>query len=218
MANYYIEDILNELIELKKEKKITYVESQSGLDGRILRKNPHLAKMLKDAGFKNIRIAWDHSIKEAPLIKKQLDILTDAGFAAKDISVFMIYNFDIDYEEMEEKRLKCYEWGVQITDCRYRPLDSTFDNYNPRKSKKGQTNKDYWINPNWTDNGVRQFRRNIRSHNICVRLGLDFHSRSLESKRIPKEKAREYRKMSYDEIKDILNDAWNPNEFHELTN
>ena len=218
LANYYIEDILNELIELKKEKKITYVESQSGLDGRILRKNPHLAKMLKDAGFKNIRIAWDHSIKEAPLIKKQLDILTDAGFAAKDISVFMIYNFDIDYEEMEEKRLKCYEWGVQITDCRYRPLDSTFDNYNPRKSKKGQTNKDYWINPNWTDNGVRQFRRNIRSHNICIRLGLDFHSRSLESKRIPKEKAREYRKMSYDEIKDILNDAWNPKEFHELTN
>ena len=107
---------------------------------------------------------------------------------------------------------------MQITYCRYRPLDSTIDINNPRKSKKGQTNKDYWINPNWTDNGVRQFRRNIRSHNICVRLGLDFHSRSLESKRIPKEKAREYRKMSYDEIKDILNDAWNPNEFHELTN
>ena len=37
--NEYIEDILNELIELKKDKKISYVESQSGFDGRILRKS-----------------------------------------------------------------------------------------------------------------------------------------------------------------------------------
>ena len=34
LANYYIEDILNELIELKKERKTTYLESQSGFDGR----------------------------------------------------------------------------------------------------------------------------------------------------------------------------------------
>ena len=40
LANEYIENILEELIELKKEKKITYVESQSGFDGRILRKKP----------------------------------------------------------------------------------------------------------------------------------------------------------------------------------
>ena len=42
LANQYIEDILEELIELKKEKKISYLESQSGFDGRILRKNQKL--------------------------------------------------------------------------------------------------------------------------------------------------------------------------------
>ena len=77
LANEYIEEILDELIELKKERKITYVESQSGFDGRILRKKPHLAGKLKKAGFKNPKIAWDHSIKEKKLIRKQLDILED---------------------------------------------------------------------------------------------------------------------------------------------
>ena len=88
LANQFIEDILNELIELKKEKKISYVESQSGFDGRILTRKPYLAKMLKDAGFKNPKIAWDHSINEKKLIKKQLDILIDAGFKPKEISIF----------------------------------------------------------------------------------------------------------------------------------
>ncbi len=42
LANPYIKNILEELIELKKEHKISYVESQSGFDGRILRKHPEL--------------------------------------------------------------------------------------------------------------------------------------------------------------------------------
>ena len=84
LANQYIEDILEELIELKKEKKISYLESQSGFDGRILRKKPYLAKMLKDAGFKNPKIAWDYGIVQAPKIKEQIDLLIDAGFTAKE--------------------------------------------------------------------------------------------------------------------------------------
>ena len=214
LANQYIEDILKELIELKKEKKITYLESQSGFDGRILRKNPHLAKMLKDAGFKNPKIAWDYGIKQAPQIKKQIDLLEDAGFAAKEISIFMIYNYEPNYEEMEEKRVKCAEWGVQITDCRYRPLDATFDNYSPYK--KNQTSKDYYIHEEmeWTDQKVRKFRRNIRRHNICMRHEVDYHSTILERKQISQEKAKKYRELEYKEAKKYLPDAWSPLEFH----
>ncbi len=211
-ANPYIENILEELIELKKNRKISYIESQSGFDGRLLIKKPHLAKMIKEAGFKNPKIAWDHELTDASFIKKQLDILIDAGFKPSEISVFMIYDYELDYNEMEEKRAKCFEWGVQIADCRYRPLDATFDNYNPRKRK--QTNKDYWINPNWTDTEVRLFRRNVRRHNICIRYGVDFHSAKLERKQIPQEKAREYRSMSYDEVKYLLDDIWTPKEAH----
>ena len=214
LANENIENILDELIELKKEKKITYVESQSGFDGRIMLKNPHLAKKLKDAGFKNPKIAWDHSVKQAPYIKRQIDLLVDAGFKEKEISIFMIYNYDLDYEEMEEKRVNCANWGVQITDCRFRPLDQTFDEYSPSKHK-GQTEKDYHIHENWTDQEIRKFRRNVRRHNICMRHEVDYHSTLLERKKIPQEDAKKYREMNYDEVKDDLPDAWTPFEFHE---
>ncbi len=218
LANENIEDILNELIELKKEKKITYVESQSGFDGRILRKKPYLAKMLKEAGFKNPKIAWDHSINEWPLIEEQKNLLIDAGFPPKEISIFMIYNYKLPYEEMEEKRIKCAEWGVQITDCRYRPLDAEDDNYSSYKREQGP--EDYHIHKEsgWTDKKVRKFRRNIRRHNICMRHEIDYHSTILERKQIPQERAKELRGKSYKEIKekysDELPDAWSPLEQH----
>lgn len=218
LANENIENILEELKDLKKEKKISYVESQSGFDGRILRKDPHLAKMLKDAGFKNPKIAWDYGIKQAPKIKEQIDLLVSAGFTAKEISIFMIYNYEPDYEEMEEKRVKCAEWGVQITDCRYRPLNATFDNYS--SYKKNQTKEDYYIHEEmgWTDAKVRKFRRNIRRHNICMRHEVDFHSSILERKKIPQEEAKKLRGKSFKEIKekysDILPDVWSPLDFH----
>ena len=218
LANVYIENILEELIELKKERKITYVESQSGFDGRILRKKPHLAKMLKDAGFKNPKIAWDYGIKQAPKIKEQIDLLVDAGFTYKEISVFMIYNYEIPYEEMEEKRVRCADWGVQITDCRYRPLNAEDDNYSSYKRKQGPQDYHIHTESGWTDAKVRKFRRNIRRHNICMRHEVDYHSTILERKQISQERARELREKTYDEIikehSDELPDAWCPTVFH----
>lgn len=218
LANEHIENILDELIELKKEKKVTYVESQSGFDGRILMKKPHLAEKLKEAGFKNPKIAWDHRMRDAPRIKKQIDLLTDAGFAEKEISIFMIYNYDIPYEEMEEKRQKCAEWKVQISDCRYRPLDAEYDRYSSYKRK--QSPEDYHIHEEsgWTDAKVRKFRRNIRRHNICMRHEVDYHSTILERKQIPQERAKELRSKSFEEIKEKyfeeLPDVWSPLEKH----
>ena len=173
--------------------------------------------MLKDAGFKNPKIAWDHSINEKKLIKKQLDILVNGGFKPKEVSIFMIYNYEekggLDYNEMEQKRVECAKWGVQITDCRYRPLERTDDEYS--SYKKHQTNEDYHINHNWTDHEIRKFRRNIRRHNICMRHEVDYHSSILERKKVPQEKASEYRKMSFNEVKDHLPDAWSPFIFHK---
>ena len=71
---------------------------------------------------------------------------------------------------MEKKRQKCYEWGVQIADCRYRPLNQTYDNYSPQK--KSQDNNDYYIHSNWTDYLIRSFRKNVRRHNICIRYNI----------------------------------------------
>lgn len=180
--NPYVENILQELIELKREKKIVWCESQSGFDGRVLLEKPYLSKMIKKAGFRYPRIAWDWEYNKYFDIKKQVDILIGGGYKSKDIFVFMLYNWNLPFEEMEKKRLKCWDWRVQIADCRYRPLDQTFDRYNPRII--GQDNKDYYIHENtgWTDALIKQFRKNIRRQNICVRQDLPFYSKYFEYK------------------------------------
>lgn len=211
LASSNIEKLLEELIQLKKEKIISSCESQSGFDGRVLLKNPKLAILLKKANFISPKIAWDGSVKTAKQRKKEIDVLIDAGYNSKDISIFMIYNYDLDYLELEEKRAFCFKWGVQVSDCRYRPLNRLDDNYNPNK-RKGQSNKHYHINPNWTDEEVRAFRRNVRRHNICIRHNMQFYSNKAERMKISKEESMEYRDMSFDEVKKYLDDAWNPAE------
>lgn len=216
LKNPYVEDILNEFIELKNNKKIIWIESQSGFDGRILLKKPYLAKMIKEAGFRYPRIAWDWGYEKYPSIKKQIDILIEAGYKTKEISVFMLYNWEIPFEEMEKKRIKCWEWQVQIADCRYRPLNQLYDKYNPRVV--GQTSKDYYIHEKagWTDALVKQFRKNVRRQNICVRHGFPFYSKSFEHKRFGKDIMQKVRNLkTIDEkikyMESIGADYWIPN-------
>lgn len=206
LANPYIENIFDELANAMYKGKAVYSESQCGIDGRLL--TQELANLLKRAKFINPRIAWDHGYGQHVSIKKQLDILVKAGYRMSDIYVFMVFNWEIPFKEMEKKRLKCWKWGVQIADCRYRPLNQTFDNYD---AKKEQTNNDYYIHPKWNDKEVKKFRRNIRAHNICVRQRLKFYSRTLEHKRISKKDYKNLVKLPNSQIKKLLPDAWFPN-------
>ncbi len=209
-ANPHFEKILDELIELKKSRKILWCESQSGFDGRILVENPRFGNKIKQAGFRYPRIAWDWGINQADTIFKQIRILLGAGYKPKDIGIFMIYNWKITFKEMEEKRIRCWDWNVQISDCRYRPLDQLYDHYNPRK--KNQSIDDYHIHveSGWTDDLVKQFRRNVRRQNICIRHGFNFHSSKFERKQIPKS---EYYKIVAKPKMNLLSeipDAWFP--------
>ncbi len=190
-----IEDILAELKELKRTRKILWCEAQSGFDGRVLLEKPHLGKMIKDAGFRSPRIAWDWGYGHRKSIHKQLNIFIRAGYPPKEIEVFFLYNWDIPFGEMEKKRIQCYRWGVQISDCRFRPLDQTFDEYNPRK--RDQTGKEYYIHESagWTDELVKQFRMNIRKTNICIRHGFPFHSGAFERKQMKPEHAKKLKAL-----------------------
>ncbi len=208
LANPYIEKILNELIELKKDRKISWCESQCGFDGEILIEKPHLAEMIRKAGFRYPRIAWDWHYDKHPEIKKQIDLLIDAGYRSKDIFVFVLFNWDISFNEMEKKRIKCWEWRVQIADCRYRPLDQKHDYYNG--SKNNQTDTDYYIHPKWSDSSVKSFRRNIRKQNICIRQDIEYYSADIERKRLSKKYIKKYKKMDYYKVKKYIKDAWNP--------
>jgi len=175
LANKHIKQILSDLANLKINSKPVRYECQSGLDGRLLENAPELAQLLKRAHFHNVRIAWDNSLSDSPSIKKQLDYLTEAGYKPQDIFVFMIYNYDIPYEKMLKKVEHCKKWGVQIADCRYRPLDSLKDEYNPGKYRVGQTEDDYYIHRKggWTDKKIRDFRKRVRQHNIWIRYAKD---------------------------------------------
>ena len=159
-------EILKGIANHKINGKIIRCEAQSGFDPRLLTQKT--AILLKKARFQSIRISWDHGIKQMPVVKRALSYLQKAGFPSKQIGIFMIYNWDNPFNLMEKKRSICREWNAQIFDCRYRPLDQLFDNYNPRA--KSQTNNDYFIHPKWTDTQIRQFRRNIRRQNIMIRF------------------------------------------------
>jgi hypothetical protein len=215
LANPYIKNILKEISETKWNGKAIKCEAVCGIDYRLLLKDPELALLLKKARFENIRIAWDWNYKQWRDIKKALDLLIKAGYKSKDIYIFMLYNWEIPFKEMEKKRIKCWEWKVQIADCRYRPLDQTFDNYNPQKP---QTNKDYYIHPKWTDAEVKQFRKNVRRQNICIRYNLSYYSESLERHLLSKRKILGLKKLSFKEAKKILNDAWDPSSFSPPNN
>ncbi len=171
IANPHIENILNEISENRINHRVIHCESQSGLDGRILKEKPHIAFLLKKARFKNPRIAWDQEVSSKNEIKEQIDVLLQAGYRSKEIYIFMLYNhLNISYAEMREKLEQCRRWRVQVIDCRYRPLDATDDNYNPRA--KRQTAQEYHIASNWTDWQVRRFRRAVRRQNIAIRMDL----------------------------------------------
>jgi hypothetical protein len=171
ISNPHIENILNEISEIRVNRSVVNCESQSGLDGRILEKKPFLANLLKKARFQNPRIAWDGGISLKGKIKNQIDILLQAGYQSKDTYIFMLYNHqNVPYDEMREKLEQCRKWRVQVIDCRFRPLDRTIDNYNPRAKK--QISEDYYISPCWTDWQVRRFRKAVRRQNIAIRLEL----------------------------------------------
>jgi len=175
LANENIKEVLAGLSKLRVNNKPVRFESQSGFDGRLLENDPELAISLKKANFHNVRIAWDNSLSDLSSIKKQLDHLAAAGYKNKDIFVFMLYNYDMQYETMLKKLDYCKIWGVQIADCRYRPLDSLEDNYNPGKFRTGQTKEDYYIHikGGWTDRKIRDFRKKVRQHNIWIRYAKD---------------------------------------------
>jgi hypothetical protein len=209
LKNRHIRDILRELSSVRIGGNKVRYECQSGFDGRIL--DDELACLLKKAGFVNPRIAWDNSYDDWRMIRRQIRMLENAGYRKKDIYVFVLYNWEHPYKIVEKKRKKCWDFGVQIADCRFRPLDQTHDDFNAHLN---QTNSDYHIHEGWTDHEVKLFRKNVRRHNICIRHGFEFHSKILENKKVPRSAYRALNKSSKKEIRKQYPDAWWPDEIH----
>lgn len=169
LARTDIHEFLKALAGHRWNGKVIYYEFQSGLDYRLM--TAEIAKLLFQARVKIPRLAWDLSLSEMPRVRNAFDMLINAGYRAKDMFCFVLYNGDMTYEQIEEKRRILLSWGVRISDCRLRPLTQLHDWYNPREK---QSSRDYYIGEEsgWTDSLIKQFRKNCRSMNLLLSRNL----------------------------------------------
>ena len=147
-------EIIKELGQKRVDKKVIYYELICGIDWRFLTKE--LAVALKENRFKNIRLAWDGRITQQYKIKDAISLLVSAGYKPKELSVFMVCNWQVPYEERLRQMDLCKVWRVKINDCWY----------------------DNQLSPNivpiyWTEDQIKDFRRKCRKHNQIVLFGID---------------------------------------------
>ncbi len=146
--------ILQRLAQYRvNNKKVSY-ELICGIDWRFLTQSK--AYLLKSARFKNIRLAWDFKFNDQKKIKKAIDFLLKAGYNNKEITIFMVCNWKISFEENLYKLDLCKIWNIKVADCWY----------------------DNQLSPNiipinWSDQQIKIFRKKVRKHNQMINFRID---------------------------------------------
>ena len=147
-------EIIKELGRYRVNSKVVQYELICGVDYRFL--DQELASALKQARFKNIRLAWDHAFALQKNIKSAIKLLLNAGYDSKTITVFMVCNWKVPIVENFRKMDLCKVWRVKIADCWY----------------------DNQLSPHilpiyWAEEEIKLFRRRVRKHNQTVTFGVD---------------------------------------------
>jgi hypothetical protein len=154
LAHPDLRSILKNLATVKVNgRNLSYVEVQGGLDYRILARNLDLIPILKEAHFKNIRLAFDGPVTEAGTLEKCLEALDANGYHKRDVRVFMLYNYTVLFEDIIKKLRMFASWGTSVIHSRFRPITQLHDDYKP--SCKKQPPGSYYIHPGWTDKQIR---------------------------------------------------------------
>ena len=140
LGNPYIENILKELI--KKKVKSSYC--LSGVDAAFVTKE--IANLMFEANFRDIRISFDRADEEMAC-EGAIGYLEEAGYQSKEIGVFVLYNFEDLFEEVEKRRILIREWGAHVIKQRYIPIPSLTQIY---------------LHPKWTEEECEQLALNCR--------------------------------------------------------
>lgn len=146
--------IIKELGSKRVNNKVVYYELVCGIDYRFM--DQEFADLLKQNRFIKIRFAWDWEFTEQRKIKKTINFLKNAGYKPKNITIFMICNWLIPFEQNCKKLDLCKVWSVKAVDC-------YFDNQ---------------VSPNilpihWKSEQIKEFRQNVRKHNQLIGFGID---------------------------------------------
>ncbi len=147
-------EIIEELGRRKVNGKVIYYELICGIDYRFLDQEKAVA--LRQSRFKNLRLAWDWEFSKQKEIKKSIQILLNAGFSTRDITIFMICNWKISYEDCLRKLDLCKVWSVKCADC-------YFDN------QLSPNIKPIW----WGELEIIEFRKKVRKHNQLINFSID---------------------------------------------
>lgn len=146
--------IIEILGAIKVNNRVVYYELVCGIDHRFL--TFEIAEALKKSRFKKIRLAWDFSYYTQFEIRTALKLLLKVGYKARDLTIFMVCNWNISYEVCIRKLYLCAIWGVKVADCYF----------------------DGQVSPNvepigWTAEQIKDFRKRVRKHNQLVNFGID---------------------------------------------
>jgi len=147
-------DRIHYLEEQKVNNRVVHYELICGIDHRFLTQD--LADVLINARFGKIRLAWDFQYHNQFEIRKAIKCLLKAGCNTRNITIFMICNWKIPYEECLQKLYLCAIWSVKVADCYF----------------------DGQVSPNiepigWTKEEIKDFRKRVRKHNQLVNFGID---------------------------------------------
>ncbi len=139
---------------IKVDNKVVYYELVCGIDHRFL--YPEIAEALKISRFIKIRLAWDFAFTDQYKLRKAYKQLLKAGYRPRDLTIFMICNWKISYEECLKKLYLCAIWSVKVADCYF----------------------DGQLSPNiepigWTADQIKDFRKRVRKHNQLINFGID---------------------------------------------
>lgn len=141
-------DWMDELGSKKVDGKVVYYQLICGIDFRNM--SYEKACALKRNRFRDVRLAWDFGHILKPRIEQTIKWLTKAGYNSKDLSVFMLTNWKIPYEECVKKLETLWKLKVKINDCCW--------NCSYRSP----------IPVYWTLEEIKKFRKAARKHNHLV--------------------------------------------------
>lgn len=145
--------VINQLADIRVKGKVVTYEAVCGFDYRLL--TQEIASALKRARFVRPRMAWDGPFSEQHKMKDGIGKLVKAGYKRHDISLFMIVNWRIPYQECLRKLDLMKVWNVKVCDCCY---DGGYKYATPTY---------------WTGKQLEKFRRICRKHNQLVLFGID---------------------------------------------
>ncbi len=144
--------ILKKLAGITFNNKRVKFYCKGGFDKNFV--SLEVAQLIKAANFQDIVLAWNWGYKQEFLnVFDAIKLFKHAGYGADLISVFVLCNWKIAYEDCVKKMDALKIWGVRCYDCYYD--NQTFPNVSPLF---------------WSYGDCKKYRNKTRRHNQMIFL------------------------------------------------